>query len=727
MGMSVDQALRKARSLSPDEAEALYRDMLARFPANKRIREELQALARPRLQTVPREALESLIALYRQGRVTGALDLAAELLIQFPNSEILNNVTGAINAAAGHYEQAIQHYDKAIELAPDYFEALNNRGIALNEHNCPEEAVLSFDAAITLFPDNTEAYMNRGIALRRLKRLDEALASGSKAIRLNPVCAEAYNSRGSTLAAVGRYNEALADFDKAITLKPNYPQAFVNRGNALLSLGRLEESVANYDRAIAIAPGQVNAHNNRGSALRRLKRLDEALASHRNALKFAPGSALAAAEARNLQSQMCLWSKGPFDAGGVELGTGDDAFPPFYMLGFEDSPQRQLLCARNWTSKEYGAAQTATFRAPPADGKIRIGYFSADFHNHATMYLMARLFELHDRSRFEVHAFSYGPDTHDEMRRRLVDTVDAFHQVGDLADDAVAALARSKAIDIAVDLKGHTSDGRLGIFARRAAPVQISYLGYPGTLGADFIDYIVADEITIPAEYQRFYSEKVLYLPNCYQPNDNRREVSNRTFSRAELGLPASGFVFCCFNNNYKITPAEFDIWMRLLAKVEGSVLWLLKDNEWAAENLRCEAQARGISPDRLAFAERMPTADHLARHCHADLFLDTFAVNAHTTASDALWAGVPVLTKIGDSFVARVAGSLLHALDVPELITRSPEVYEHRAIEIATNPLELAALKAKVTRNRLTAPLFDTERYARDIEAVYERLLTRQ
>jgi predicted O-linked N-acetylglucosamine transferase (SPINDLY family) len=340
------------------------------------------------------------------------------------------------------------------------------------------------------------------------------------------------------------------------------------------------------------------------------------------------------------------------------------------------------------------------------------------------MYLMARLFELHDKSRFEIHAFSYGADVQDEMRRRLVAGVDAFHDIRAIGEEAAAKLARSHAIDIAVDLKGHTRDSRSGIFAYRAAPVQIAHVGYPGTMGVDFIDYIVADRVTIPAECQAFYSEKVAYLPNCYQPNDDRRAISDRVFSRPELGLPETGFVFCCFNNNYKITSAEFDIWMRLLGKIDGSVLWLLQDNDWVVGNFRQEAQARGISPDRLVFAERMPLADHLARHRHADLFLDTFNYNAHTTASDALWTGLPVVTKLGSSFAARVGGSLLNALDMPELVTLTTEAYEQCALDIATDPARLAAVKAKLDRNRLTTPLFDTERYTRDIEALYEQVL---
>jgi predicted O-linked N-acetylglucosamine transferase (SPINDLY family) len=723
MTMSIDQALRKARSLSPEEAAALYREMLERFPANKRIQAEFQALSRPRIVNPPREDMDRIVTLYQQGQPKRALDQATDLLARFANSEILHNIAGVIHGALGQHDEAITHYDKAVELAPDYFEAHGNRGTALNDLRRESEALASFDTAIRLNPHFAEAHNNRAIALRRLKRFDEALASAETAIALDPARAEAYNNRGNILRALNRSEEALADFDKAVGLKPGFADAFLNRGNVLDGLKRQEDAIASFDRSIALAPGGAQAHQNRGKVLRDLKRFDEALASYRRALELAPASARIASEVRNLEAHMGLWTEAA--QAPVPLGIGDDAFPPFYMLGFEDSPQRQLQCARNWAATGYAPTRPTLFPCPPAGGKIRIGYFSSDYHNHATMYLMARLFELHDRSRFEIHAFSYGPDQRDEMRQRLVAGVDAFHDISEIGEEAAATLARGKGIDIAVDLKGHTRDSRSGIFAYRAAPVQVAYLGYPGTMGVDFIDYIIADAVTVPPEHQAFYSEKIAYLPNCYQPNDDRRAISDRLFSRSQLGLPETGFVFCCFNNTYKITPAEFDIWMRLLGKVDGSVLWLLKDNDWAADNLRLEARARGISPDRLVFAERMPLADHLARHRHADLFLDTFNINAHTTASDALWAGLPVLTKLGSSFAARVAGSLLHALDMPELVTRTADAYEQCALEIATNPAALATVKARLDRNRLTAALFDTERYTRDIEALYERLLS--
>ena len=362
----------------------------------------------------------------------------------------------------------------------------------------------------------------------------------------------------------------------------------------------------------------------------------------------------------------------------------------------------------------------------PQSQKIRVGYFSADFHNHATGYLMAELFELHDKSQFELVGFSFGPIVNDEMRQRLEKSFDQFIEIGKKSDLEVAKLSRDLNIDIAVDLKGFTQDARTGIFAHLAAPIQVNYLGYPGTLGADYIDYIIADKTLISPELQSYYSEKVIYLPNSYQVNDRKRLISDRQFTKQELGLPENRFVFCCFNNNYKILPVTFEGWIRILKAVEGSVLWLLQDNSWAVENLKKEAEKQGIAPDRLVFAKLLPLPEHLARHRLADLFLDTFPCNAHTTTSDALWTGLPVLTLMGSTFASRVAASLLNAVGLPELVTTNQADYEVLAIELAKSPKKLADIKLKLARNRLTTPLFDTPLFTKNLEAAYIKMMER-
>ena len=362
----------------------------------------------------------------------------------------------------------------------------------------------------------------------------------------------------------------------------------------------------------------------------------------------------------------------------------------------------------------------------PKEQKIRVGYYSADFHNHATGYLMAELIELHDHHRFECIGISFGPKHHDQMQLRLEQSFDQFIDASAMSDIQIAQLSRELKIDIAVDLKGFTQHCRTGIFAYRAAPIQVNYLGYPGTMAAEYMDYLIADKVLIPEQSQGAYSEKIVYLPHSYQVNDRQRVISDKVFTRAELGLPEQGFVFCCFNNNFKILPAMFESWMRILKAVEGSVLWLYQDNEGAVDNLKKEAKARGVDPDRIIFAKRLPLEEHLARHRQADLFIDAFPYNAHTTASDALWAGLPVLTLMGQSFAGRVAASLLTAIGLPELITTTPAAYEALAIELAKSPEKLTALKQKLSNNRLTTPLFNTPQFTQDLERAYVQMYER-
>ena len=411
----------------------------------------------------------------------------------------------------------------------------------------------------------------------------------------------------------------------------------------------------------------------------------------------------------------------------AELGIKGKAVPPFGMLSLDDAPERHILRAINYSKFSFPHKQLSLPKSTSEKPqRLRIGYFSADFYNHATMFLMAQIFQLHDKTQFDVFAYSYGPQTMDDMRSNIASSVHSFRDVSKLNDIQIVQLVRNDNLHIAIDLKGFTARSRLSPFAYRLAPVQISFLGYPGTLGTEFIDYIVADSIVIPEENRKYYSEQIIYLPYSYQPNDDSRKISQGKFTRRSTGLPNDSFVFCCFNNCYKISPSEFDIWMRLLSRVSGSVLWLMKTNEWAEQNLKKEAQARGIDPSRLVFAEKMPQAYHLARQKLADLFLDTFNVNAHTTASDALWAGLPIITKLGRGFAARVSGSLLAAVGLPELVTENESSYEALALELATNETKLLKLRKKLQDNLVSEPLFDAKRFTVQLESGYQQAYAR-
>ena len=548
-----------------------------------------------------------------------------------------------------------------------------------------------------------------------------------------PPFAPAFNDLGNILARQGRTSEAIEQYRRAIAVAPEYAEAHNNLGNAHQIAGEFENAVEVYRRALALRPGYAEAHRNLGSALRRLGRLGEAVEAFRTAVSLNPDYADAITQlVQELRSQ-CDWHLlEPLTAqliGIVEAGSA--AVNPFVFLSLDTTARQQFLCARRWAA-EHVATGAAKLPLRPArtrpGGHITVGYLSADFQEHATAQLTAALFELHDRNRFRVIGYSYGADDGSVMRRRLAQAFDEFVDLESLSHADAAARIRADEVDILVDLKGYTTGARPQILALRPAPVQVSYLGYPGTMGMEAVAYILADAFVLPAGQQGFYSEKIVHLPGCYQANDNSRPVASPGPSRAECGLPERAFVFCCFNGSEKLTPDVFDVWIRLLAAVPEAVLWLLASNPAAVGNLRREAEARlpGAAA-RLVFAPKLPNPQHLARFALADLFLDTLPYNAHTLASDALWGGCPVLTCAGDTFPSRVAGSLLRAVGMPELITTSLKDYESLALRLAGDPAELASLRERLQSMRLSAPLFDSAGFTRHIEAAYESIWSRR
>ena len=588
----------------------------------------------------------------------------------------------------GQLAQAGALYRQILEMQPGHFDALHLLGVVAQQSGNPQAAIELISRAIKINPGNADAYSNIGNALRDLKRHEEALACYNRALEIKPDYAEPLYNRGLALQELRRYEAALASYDQALSLRPNYAEALYNRSVALQDLRRFEDAVLSFARLVEIAPD----------------------------------FAYAAGKLFYSRLLCCDWSRYYSEAEKIVNAAreGKRTCDPFSFAAISQSADVQLQCARLYAADKFPPAPPVWTGQRYVHDKIRIAYLSADFHNHATAYLMAGLFEKHDRERFEVTAISFGPDARDGMRERLLR---AFHQFVDVqrkSDRETAMLLRDMEIDIAIDLKGYTQDNRAGILAHRAAPIQVNYLGHPGTMGASYIDYILADARLIPPEHSAYYSEQVVYLPDSYQVNDDSRRIAERTPYRAEAGLPETGFIFCCFNNNYKITPDIFDVWMRLLKKVPGSVLWLLADNPVASPNLRREAANRGIAPERLVFAPRMKLDEHLARQRLADLFLDTLPYNAHTTASDALWAGLPLLTCMGETFAGRVAGSLLGTIGLPEMITNNLEDYEALAVQLATTPDMLDAIRCKLAGNRATRPLFDTDRFRRHIESAY-------
>ena len=626
-----------------------------------------------------------------------------------------------------------------ISPSPAALQTQLNQAITLHQQGQLEQADALYRAVLAHQPGNFVAWQLLGVLAAQAGQLEQALQLIDHALTLKPDLAPAHNNRGMALQGLRRYAEAVASFERAITLQPGFVDALNNRGVALAELGWHAQAIEAYDAAIALNPAYADAWSNRGAALRQLRRNEEAARDFAQVQVLRPGFKYALGHQLYAQASSCDWQA--FDALGSQLtaavrqgGMGALAAEPFVFLPFSDSPADQLANARAYAADKYPAAPRPLWSAGQGaphtvatHEKIRVAYLSADLHDHATAYLMAGFFERHDTSRFETIAISFGPERNDAMRQRLQAAFSRFIDVRGQSDVQVAQLLRTLEVDIAVDLKGFTQDCRTGILAHRPAPVQVSYLGYPGSMGVDYIDYIIGDATVTPPEHAAFYAEHIVRLPGSYQVNDAERAIAEATPTRADCGLPAQGFVFCCFNNNYKISPAVFDIWMRLLRQVPGSVLWLLEDNPAAARNLRQQAEARGVDAPRLVFAPRLPLPEHLARHRVADLFLDTLRYNAHTTASDALWAGLPVLTCAGNTFAARVAASLLHAAGLPELVTHSPAAYEALALQLAREPAQLAALRARLAQQRDTCALFDTARFTRHMESAYTTMVQRQ
>ncbi len=670
------------------------------------------------------------LVLHRKGHLEQAQQAYEQVLGIEPNHFEALHLLGVIAAQSRNFTQAVDSINKSIGINPNNATAYANLGNALKELGQHQAAVESYDKSIAIKPDYANAHTARAQALFALKRYADALGSYDRAIAIIPSSAENYFNRGIALYKLKQYQAAIESYDSAISLRPEIAEIYANRGLALNALKQYQAAVNSYNQAIAIKPESSEAYSNRGNALSALKQYQAAIDSYDRAIAILPDLQATHGMRLHAKFQNCDWrdEKEQLTALLKTIQHNAMASPPFVVLFLTTSLLLQRKTAEILVREEHPAnTELGSFPKRSPRAKVRLAYFSMDFRNHPVATLTAELFEAHDRDRFEVFGFSFGPDTKDELRIRLESAFDKFIDVCDKSDREITELARQMEIDIAIDLSGFTGDSRTGIFALRAAPIQVNYLGYPGTMGAQYMDYLIADKTLIPEESQQHYAEKIAYLPDTYMANDSKRSISDREFTREELGLPESGFVFCCFNNNYKITPSNFDGWMRILKQVDGSVLWLTENNPTAASNLRKEAQSRGVDAQRLVFTKKLPLiADHLARHRAADLFIDTLPFNAHTTASDALWAGLPVLTCTGEAFASRVAASLLNAIGLPELITGTQEQYEALAVELATDADKLKAIRQKLQENRLSQPLFDTRRFTRNIENAYTQMVER-
>ena len=692
------------------------------------------------------------------GKLEAAVKSYEKSLTIKPNYADAHNNLGNVLKDLEQLEAAVKSYKTAIAIKPDYLEAHYSLGKTLQELGQLDDAVKSYKEVVDIEPDFAEMHNNLGVVLKELNQKDAALKSLEKAVAIKPDFAEAHNNLGNILKELDQLNASVKCYEKAVALKPDYSDAHYNLGGVFKDLGQLEAAVKSYERSLAIQPEHTDAHynlggvfkdlgqleaavkyyekavvlkpdhaeayNNLGSALKELGQLDIAIKYYDRAMELKSDIYFTFGESLHTKMQLCIWDdlSSQLDELTNKINNSEKVINPFPLLALIDNPELHMKTAEISVNEKYPQSHVLSkIERYPKHKKIRIGYFSADFRNHPVSTLKTDLYKLHDRSQFEIYAFSYGPDTKDEMNLRIKAGVDHFHDVHMMLDIDLAILSRSLEIDIAVDLGGFTQDSRTGVFSLRAAPIQVNYLGYPGTMAANYMDYLIADRTLIPEEKKRHYLEKIVYMPNSFMVNDTKTKLSNRFFTKVESGLPTNGFVFCCFNNHYKITPDIFIGWMRILKAVDGSVLWLTDGNSTAINNLKKEAEKNGVDENRLIFAPRLDSMkDHLNRIKLADLFIDTLPYNAHATSSDALRMGLPVLTCVGNSFASRVAASLLNAVNLPELITTTQEQYESLAIQLATHPEKLKIIKDKLINNLPTAPLYDTPLFTQQLESAY-------
>lgn len=699
------------------------------------------------------------------GRYDEAAKACRQAVALDPDSAASHNDLGDILLRQGHPAAAESAYARAADLHPGLAAAHAGRAEALAILGRLDEATAACDIALAHDPNLAQAHGAKGFILYKRHRHEDAIAACQDALRIDPGMALVHSRLGVIRHVQKDFEGALAAFERAVAAEPGCAEFHCNKALALQELGRLQEALDAYARALAVKPDFADVLTRLGILLHCMRRPDEALAALRKAVCLAPRNtaallnlagilkdydlmaeaaetyrallsvgngpmAVAQFEYCHLRRHLCDW-QGLEDAerSAIDgLKASGERVPPFGALAMACGPADHLTLARRWADGFKAAAPPASLSrpglGPSAKRRIRLGYLSSDFHDHATSSLVTELFERHDSSRFELFAYCFGQDDQSAMRRRLMAAFDRFTILKDHSHADAARAIAGDAPDVLIDLKGYTRGARPAILAQRPAPVQVNYLGYPGTMGAAFIDYIIADPFVAPMQHQRYFDEKIVQLPDCYQPNDRQRRASPMPRTRKDFSLPDDGMVFCAFNSVYKITADVFSIWMRLLQRVPGGVLWLLDANPTAKANLRYEAALRDVDPDRLVFAPKLPIAEHLARYPFADIFLDNLPVNAHTTASEALWAGLPVVTCAGEIFVGRAAGSLLLACGLPDLVTGSLAEYEALALRLATDRALLAHFRSRLARDRSSARLFDIERYARNLEAAFVHMV---
>ena len=711
----------------------------------------------------PQEIFQQALVLHRQGKLAEAEPLYAQVIAAAPDNFPTRYMAAMLCYQQQRHDDALAAVQIALQLRPMAADALTLKAAILKALARSAEALAVFDTLVAAQAGDAAAWYNRAVTLVELGRGDDAIADLHKAVALKPDQAEAWRMLGVIAQHRQRLDEALASYDRALAVNPQSAEVWSNRGTVLMDLKRFEEAVTSLDRALALSPDGASIWHNRGTALRELRRTDEALASFDKALALEPGltvtlnsrSAVLWKEKRDyagavrdleqliriapdydyaqglllhLKMQAADWTDfGPSVAAVNEgVRAGKRIVQPFVYQAISSSPEELQKCSTLYANHLYRPAPALPLKGNRGHRKIRLGYMSGEMRAQAIGFLMVGVFEHHDRDKFELVVLDNGHADASSTRARIVKAADRLIDITQLSNHAAASRIRDEEIDILINLNGYFGAVRMEIFAEKPAPLQVNYLGLPATLGADYIDYILADRIVIPDAERRFYTESVVHLPDTYWPTDNRQDIAAATPTRAQCGLPESAFVFCNFNQSYKFTPGMFASWCRILEQTPGSVLWLMDGLEEFRQNLRRAAQSHGIAPDRLIFGAQIPLSQHLARLKLADLSLDSLPYNEHTTGCDVLWAGVPLLTCPGTAFPGRVAASMLTALGLPELIAKDLGDYERLAAVLARDPAQLAAIRQKLEGQRKKAPLFDTARFTRNLEAAYTQMWAR-
>jgi len=676
----------------------------------------------------PNQALASAFEYFNKGNLGESRIILKRILLHSPHNIEALNLFGVIESINSNFESAILIFNKIIAINPNHYFAHFNLGNIYVSQKEYTKAKEFFIKALDTDPLNTGALTNLGNTLSILGEFNEALLFLDKAININPNSLEALNNKVKALAELRKFREAEFCIKRALELNSNYYEIHFNRFTLMYKMNRYSEALYSINKAIHLNPKKVDLLYSKANLLHDMGHYFDAKQSYEMAFTKEPPREYSIGTYLRCKLMLCDWDKffeltRKIEA---EVTSGRKASNPFSIQCISDYPQIHLQSAQIYSKSDFPILKNYESSALiRTDKKIRIGYFSADFKDHPVAYLIAELFELHDKERFFIIGFSLNSTPYSSIRSRISNSMDMFIDAHNESDEEVSKLARDLHIDIAIDLNGHTSGGRIGIFSRRAAPVQICYLGYLGSMGSTYFDYLLADQTIVPQNLQHYYSEKIIYL-NSYQINDSKRPAPQAVFTKSDLGLPNQGFIYCCFNNNYKFNPIVFNSWMNILLSATDSVLLLYSESGLVSDNLKKEASARGVSADRLIFAPRVGRPEYFARYLCCDLFLDTFPYNAGTTASDALWSGLPVLTYLGQSFPSRMAGSLLNAIEMPELIAHSIDEYESKALDLATHPEKLQALKSKLLQNKSRTALFDSKAFTINLECAFEKVMVR-